>query len=121
MQRGFTLIESLFAVTILLALALGVFEAYRALYLSMAVSEEKLSALYLINERFEEVMSLPYDSASSTEAVYQRNGRNFEISTTVLPLTSPADHKLVEVRVSCGDCRNFDPVAITGRIASDEQ
>jgi prepilin-type N-terminal cleavage/methylation domain-containing protein len=138
MNKGFTFIEVVFAVTIFLIVTLGVYESYRVLYVSMSVANAKILAASLINERFEIARNLPYTSVGTVGGTPSgvllpsqnlvRDGINWSVSTVVINVddpfdgsapadTRPADYKLVEVIVGCDSCKNFSPLAVTGIIA----
>jgi len=138
MNKGFTFVEVVFAVTIFLIVALGVYESYRVLYVSMSVANTKMLAASLINERFEIARNLPYTSVGTVGGTpagvllasqnLVRDGINWTVTTTVVNVddpfdgiaptdTKPADYKLVEVMVGCDTCKNFSPVAVTGIVA----
>lgn len=114
--RGMTLIETLFSVAIFLIIVLGIFQAYRALQLSIGASEQKLFALELVNGRIELGRSVGFvdlDSLVGTEII-SRAGRDFTLDTLVVGVD---DFKLLEAKVSCIECRNFSPITLTGRFA----
>jgi type II secretion system protein I len=129
-SKGFTLIEALYSVSLFVIVVMAVFAAYQALYRAMAVSEDKLFALELAQNRFEELENMSYAQIStSTSAIaVQRNGRSYTLSLTVSPIddpfdglaptdTDPADYKHAYITVSCSNCRSFAPVTLSGRYA----
>ncbi len=138
MNKGFTFVEVVFAVAIFLIVALGVYESYRVLYVSMSVANTKMLAASLINERFEIARNLPYTSVGTVGGTpagvllasqnLVRDGINWTVTTAVVNVDDPfdgiaptdikpADYKLVEVTVGCDTCKNFSPVAVTGIVA----
>lgn len=138
MKKGFTLIEVVFAVFVFSIASLGVYESYRALLVSMAISSQKIAAAALLNERFEIARNLPYTSVGtiggnpsgliSPNQNVVRDGLSFVVDTVIQNVddpfdgiaptdTKPADYKMMEVTVSCTTCARFDPVTITGLIA----
>jgi prepilin-type N-terminal cleavage/methylation domain-containing protein len=117
---GFTLVESIFAAAIFLVIALGAFEAYRALQVSAAVSHQKLSALDLAIEKLESAKALTYAGVASSSETVIKNGLIFGAGTSVTNIDESVDYKLVEVSVTCENCRNFEPVVITAHFYPDE-
>jgi type II secretion system protein I len=129
-SKGFTLIEALYSVSLFVIVVMAVFAAYQALYRAMAVSEDKLFALELAQNRFEELKSLSYAQISTSTPVQavQRNGRSYTLSLTVSPIddsfdglaptdSDPIDYKQAYITVSCSNCRSFAPVMLSGRYA----
>lgn len=138
MQRGFTLVEVLVAVSVFLAVSFGVYQGYVALYGSLSTSHFKIVAANIVNERFEIIRNLPYASVgtvggdpSGSFALSEsltRDNISWVVDTSIeyvddpfddlAPIDSnPNDYKLVEVQVSCESCKNFIPLVITGIVS----
>lgn len=124
--RGFTLIETVFSITLFLIVVMGIFSAYQALYRSMAVSEHKLLALEIVSSELERLENIAFAQIVSQNQSSERNNIPFMVDIFVVNIddpfdgvapadTEPVDYKLVEVRVDCSSCRNFSPVVVTGR------
>ncbi len=135
-NRGFTLIEVIVSVAILLVLVVGGYRGYAFLYTAIAHSHYRMTASDLANEYFETIRNLPYGSVGIVggtpsgvliaSQTFLRGAVNYSVLTTVqnvndpfdgFPDTFPADYKLVQVSISCLSCKNFVPVVITGQIA----
>lgn len=130
LSRGFTLIEALFSVALFIIVILAVFAAYQALYRAMAVSEDKLFALEIAQNKFEELANLNYAqiSTSTTVTLIERNSRSYTLSLSVASIddsfdgvapadSDAADYKHAYITVSCSNCRNFAPVSLSARYA----
>ena len=140
-SRGFTFVELIVGVAIFTLFAVGVYNAYSGLYVSILSSHAKTLAVDLANEEFEIVKNLPYQSVGTvggnpvgliplTQSVV-RDRVSFTVDTSIINKDDPfdgvsggtpndafpADYKLVEFKISCTSCKNFLPVIITGRVA----
>ncbi len=137
-QKGFTFVETVFAVSIFLIVTLSVYEGYRWLYASLSLAHLKVVAASLVNERFEIARNLPYTDVGLVggnpvgklipNQVLVRDGISWNVTTLVENIddefdgvspadTRPADYKLVEVTVACVACKDFAPVTVSGWIA----
>ncbi|HEY4528529.1 MAG TPA: prepilin-type N-terminal cleavage/methylation domain-containing protein [Candidatus Paceibacterota bacterium] len=135
-DKGFTFIEVIVSVTLLLVIVISSYQGYAAIYTAIAHSHYRMTAADLANEQFEIIKNLPYTSVgtgSSTPTgivpvtqVLNRGSINYTVATTIqgvndpfdgAPDTFPNDYKLVEIRVTCQSCKNFTPIVITGRVA----
>lgn len=141
MKKGFTLIEVLVGTAVFLVVAMAVYQAYTSLFLLISANQYKILALNLANEQFEIVRNLTYSSVGETTGIphgviphsqmLTRGGVTFVVTTTIrnvdLPFDgvidgtpddlSPADNKLIEVEVSCDQCKGFTPVTLTTTVA----
>ncbi|MBX4195887.1 prepilin-type N-terminal cleavage/methylation domain-containing protein [Candidatus Parcubacteria bacterium] len=138
MQRGFTFVEVIIGVTIFVIVSMGVYKAYSGLYATLSVAHLKVIAADLINERFEIMRNLPYTDVGTLggnppgkippSQILVRDNVLWSATTTVINVddpfdglsgadTKPNDYKLVEISISCVNCKNFQPVVVTGRIA----
>ncbi|MFZ2048729.1 MAG: hypothetical protein WAV25_00265 [Minisyncoccia bacterium] len=140
-SRGFTFAELIIGVAIIMLFVSGIYNAYYSLYGSILASHSKTVAVDLANEEYELIKNLPYSSIGTvggnpigvipTNQSITRDRITFTINTSILykddPFdgisggtpndTLPNDYKLVEVKVSCTSCKNFNPVVITGRFS----
>lgn len=136
MQKGFTLIEVVVSVTLLLILVVGGYQGYAAVYSAIAHSHYKMTASDLANEYFETIKNLPYTSVGTvggtpsgllpSSQVLARGGVNYVVATVVQNVNDPFDggvdafpndYKLVQVSITCQSCKNFTPVVVTGQVA----
>ena len=128
-NRGFSLIEVIFAATIFAMVAVAIYNGFISINALIAASRDKVSATDLINSEMELIRNLSYTSvglktgipkgllsATSTTVV---DGRHFEITRTIRNIDdpfdgtiggspndlSPADYKMVEITVSCTLCK----------------
>ena len=140
-KNGFTLVEVLVGSAIFLIIALAAYNAYVGLFKLINLSQYKVLAVSLANERFEIARNMPYEDVGIVNSIPNgeiphtqtlvRGGVSFVVTTTVrnidLPFDgtiggspndiSPADNKLVEVDVSCDGCNGMKPVTLTGQVA----
>jgi len=140
-QRGFTLIESLVGSAIFLIIALSSYKAFGVLMDAVYLSQAKISASNLANEKFEIIRNLPYTDVGivgglpvgkiqRTETAV-RNNYSFNLETTIRSVddifdgtiggnptdTSPADYKLVDLDITCPSCKIFSPLSFTTLVA----
>jgi prepilin-type N-terminal cleavage/methylation domain-containing protein len=140
-ERGFTLVEVVIGVFVFALVAMAVYQAYTAMYATIAASRVKIDAADLANEEFEIIKNLPFADVGVEGSVPSgklthvqtlvRNRTSFVVTTTVRNIDdpfdgtiggtpndlSPADYKLVEVDVDCPTCKNFTSVHVAGRVA----
>jgi hypothetical protein len=141
-QLGFTLIEVVIGATMFLFIGVAVYRAYTSIFQIASASQYKITAINLINEQFESIKNLPYDSIGNVNGIpvgvvprtqiITRGGLTFLATTTIrnidLPFdgtiasttkhdSSPADNKLIEVEVACPSCFNFVPMSLTLQVA----
>ena len=140
-NNGFTLIETLVGVAVFLIVATAAYQAYTNLFILTSMSQFKILALNLANEQFEISKNLSYADIGEINGIPNgtippvqtlvRGGVTFTVTTTVrnidLPFdgtlggnpgdSSPADNKLVEVKVECETCKNYTPIVLTTNIA----
>jgi prepilin-type N-terminal cleavage/methylation domain-containing protein len=140
-ERGFTLVEVLVGAAVFVVVALSAYEAYIGLFKIIDLGQYRLLATSLANEQFEVARNMPYGDVGIVGGVpagkiphiqtLTRGGVPFMVTSTVRNIDlafdgtiggtpndlSPADNKLVEVTVSCTECRNLAPVILSGQIA----
>ncbi len=140
-KRGFTLVEVLVGTAVFLVVSLAAYNAYIALFKIIDLGQYRLLAVNLANEQFEIARNVPYSSVGIVGGAPSgiiphvqtlvRGNVMFTVTSTVRNIdldydgilggspndTSPADNKLLEVTISCDDCRNLPPITMTGQIA----
>lgn len=137
-HRGFTIVEILVGVAIFVMIATALFTLYTRIAQSLSLARDKLTAASLANEQFEIIRNIPYADVGTTTGVPHgilpptqsktRDNRVFSIVTTVRNIddptdgvsptdTAPADYKLVELTVSCAQCRYFGNRTFTSYVA----
>lgn len=135
-KKGFTLIEVVVSVTLLLIIIVGGYQGFAALYRSIAYSHARATAVDLSNEYFETIKNLPYGSVGTVggtpvgiipvSQTMVRDNITLTITTVIqnvndlfdgAPDSFPNDYKLVELTITCTSCTNFIPVVISSYIA----
>ena len=140
-QKGFTLIETLVGSVIFLLVALSVYRAFGVLMEATMTSRAKLAATELANERIEIIRNLPYASVGIVGGLpvgkivrnqpVIRDNYSFNVETAIRSVDDPADHtadstpadlspadyKLVDLDITCSNCRNFAPLSFTTLVA----
>jgi len=141
MKRGFTLVEVIVGAAVFLVISIAAYNAYVSLFKLIQLNQFRVLALNLANERFEIARNMPYSSVGVEGSIpngnipheqnITRGGTTFKVITTVrnvdLPFDgtiggtpndlSPADNKLIEINISCDDCRGMQPITLDGRVA----
>ena len=124
-----------------LIIIVSVYNAYTSIFSVVYTSRSKIDAIDLVNEQLEIVRNLPYANVGIVSGIPSgvlthsktivRGGTTFNVLTTVRNIddpfdgilggspndTSPADFKVVEIEISCAQCRNFKPMIVTTRVA----
>ncbi|OGI74301.1 hypothetical protein A3D42_02340 [Candidatus Nomurabacteria bacterium RIFCSPHIGHO2_02_FULL_41_18] len=137
MNKGFTLIETLVGSIIFLIIALSAYNAFGVLMNIVAASRAKLAATSVANEKFEIIRNLPYSDVGIIAGIpagkIQRNqtiardNYSFDVLTTIRNFddpfdgtiggnpsdSSPADYKLVDLDITCSNCKIFTPLNFT--------
>lgn len=140
-SRGLSLVEVVVSAAIFSIIAVAVYNGYASLNQLISASRDKILGADLINEEFEIVRNLSFSNIGLLQGIPQgvlqatttknRDGRNFSISRTIRNIDdpfdgtlggnpndlSPADYKLVEINISCVNCRNFNPMTASGYFA----
>jgi len=130
-NQGVSLIEVIIGVAVFIIISVGVYEAYRSMYMLIGVTRQKTTAIALANEQLEIARNLPYADVGIKDGVpagkipreqnVVRSGVSFKVLTTVRNIDdpfdgtiggatndlSPADYKLVQIDVECGSCKQF--------------
>lgn len=129
-SRGFSLVEVVFAATIFAVVAMAVFQGFISVNALISASRDKVTATDLMNSEFELIRNLSYADVGLTtglpHGVLQAtttvtiDGKQFDVTRVIRDIDdpfdgtiggspndlSPADYKLVEVRVYCNNCKN---------------
>lgn len=123
------MIEVVFAASIFAIVVLAMFQGFSGVTSLVNASKEKLIAIDLLNSEFELIRNVPYANVGLTTGIpigvfnatstATRDGRVFLITRTIRNIDdpfdgqigsttndlSPADYKMVEVKVSCTSCQ----------------
>lgn len=126
---------------VFLVLVVSVYNAYMGIFAVIYTSRAKIEAISLINEQLEIARNMPYADVGIVGGIPNgklthiqtlvRGGALYSVTTTVRNVDdpfdgrlgqvpndlSPADFKLVEIEVTCGNCKNFTPMVVTTRVA----
>ncbi len=138
---GFTLIEALVGSAIFLLIALSGYKAFVTLMDAVGASQAKIAATSVANERFEVIRNLPYDDVGlvgglpvgtvEREETITRNNYVFDLLYTIRSTddpfdgtiggspndSSPSDYKLVDLDITCAQCKVFSPLKFTTLVA----
>lgn len=136
-KRGFTLIETLVGTTIFVLIAFSAYKAFGILMDAVESSRAKIAATSLANERLEIIRNLPYGDVGIIAGLptgkiertqnILRDRYSFNIQTTIRNIDdpfdgtidgnptdySPADYKLVDLDITCSNCKFFSPLKFT--------
>ncbi len=129
-RNGFTLVEVIFAAAIFAIVALSIYQGFISITHLISASRDKVAATDLINSEFELVRNLSYSEVGvvsglpsglllATSSVVI-DGREFDITRVVRNVDdpfdgtvegspkdlSPADYKMVQIEVTCANCKN---------------
>jgi prepilin-type N-terminal cleavage/methylation domain-containing protein len=141
-NKGFTFVELIVGVAVFAFIIVSVYNAYNGIFNVVYASRAKIEAISIINEQLEIVRNLPYSDVgilggipmgklTHTQSI-NRDKYTYTVTTTVRNVDdpfdgtlggtpndlSPADFKLVEIDVTCVDCRvNFPEMIVTTRVA----
>lgn len=140
-KKGFTLIESVVGVAVFIIIAVSVYQAYIATMNAIRASSLRITVTALANEQLEIARNLSYADVGIVGGLpsgkiphtqtLTRNGTEFIVETIVRNIDdefdgtiggspndlSPADHKLVEIEISCASCNNFQALQFTSVIS----
>lgn len=128
-SNGFSLVEVVFAASIFALVALSIYQGLFSTTLLVSASREKIAAADLINSEFELVRNLSFADVGlvsgipagllATSSIVVVDGREFEVRRFVRNIDdpfdgtiggspndlSPADYKMVQIEVSCNNCK----------------
>jgi len=140
-QRGFTLVETLVGSAVFVILALSAYRAFGVLMDAVSMSQAKLAATTLSNEQIEIIRNLPYDDVGIENGIPTgkiarnqtviKDNYSFDVQTTIRNTddpfdgtiggspsdTSPADYKLVDLDITCSNCKLISPLKFTTLVA----
>ncbi|OHA23924.1 MAG: hypothetical protein A3B11_00340 [Candidatus Taylorbacteria bacterium RIFCSPLOWO2_01_FULL_44_26] len=140
-KKGFTLVEVIVGSAVFLVIAIGAYNAYVGLFKLVDLGQYRVLAVSLANEQFELARNMPYSDVGVQNSIpvgliphqqtLVRGGVTFSVTSTVRNVDlsfdgtiggvpndlSPADNKLLEITVSCSDCRGMAPITLSGRVA----
>lgn len=141
-NKGFTFVELIVGVAVFAFIIISVYNAYRGIFDVVYASRAKIEAISIINEQLEIVRNLPYSDVGILSGIprgkldhiqtINRDKYTYTVTTTVRNIDdpfdgtlggspndlSPADFKLVEIDITCTDCRvNFPEMIVTTRVA----
>ncbi len=127
-KKGFTIIETMVGISVLVIVAVGVLGAFNYLSRAVSVAQAKVAVVSVLNDEIELLRNLPYQDAGVARSIptgvlsrtgtASRSGFNFLITRTIRNIddpfdgilggspndTAPADYKLVEIQADCLNC-----------------
>ncbi len=136
-SRGFTLVETVVGSAIFLLVALSSYKAFSTLMSAVLSSQAKIAATSIANEKFEIMRNLTYTDVGiigglpsgkiAKNQTVTRGTYTFNITNTVRSIddpfdgtiegspndTSPADYKLVDLDITCINCKLLSPLKFT--------
>lgn len=140
-QKGFSLIETLVGVAVFLIVSVAGYQVFTGLMNAVMNSEAKIAATEVANERFEIIRNLPYEDVGlvgglpvgivQREETVIRDNYTFELLYTIRSTDdpfdgtlggatndlSPADYKLIDLDITCPNCKSFNPLKFTTIVA----
>ncbi|MFA5248727.1 MAG: prepilin-type N-terminal cleavage/methylation domain-containing protein [Patescibacteria group bacterium] len=140
-NSGFTLVEALVTVVIFVVIAISIQQIFIASTQTIRLSRLMIASASLANEQFEIIHNLPYSDVGlltgipvgklTAKKTITRDQTDFFIETTVRNIddpfdglidgmpndTSPADYKLVELKISVLNSERFKPMVYAETIA----
>lgn len=140
-RGGMSLIELMVALGLMTIIFGGAFLSYSSILDALTNSELRGAAVAVLNREIEIVRNLAYDDIGvingiplgilSRQKTVAWKNVDFLVVTTVRNIddpfdgvlggtpndTAPADYKMVEVEVSCLQCKHFIPIALTTSVA----
>src|ERR1035437_809783 len=140
-QRGFTFIETVVGTAVFLVVVLSAYQAFTVLMNTTLAVRAKVAATELANERFEIIRNLSYNDVGIVGGLpigksfrsqnITRDNYSFTVVTAIRSVddpfdgtiggsptdTSPADYKLIDLDITCSNCKSFSPLSFTTLIA----
>ncbi len=141
MKKGFTLVETLIGVFVFSIISLAIYQGYFLVFSLSRASQYKSLAILVANDHIEWVRNVEYEDVGilnglpagviPRETTKTVSNITFDLTTTIRNIDdpfdgtiggnpndlSPADNKLVEVKVECATCKNFTPLVVTTTVA----
>lgn len=140
-KNGIGLVEAVIGTAVFLLIAVGVYQSYSKIIEVVRLSRLRATASTIANEKIELIRNLSFQDVGiaggfpagkipATETI-TRNGAQFNITTTIRNIddpfdgivggspndTAPADYKLVQVEITCLNCRIFQPFIQTTTVS----
>jgi len=140
-KNGFTLVELIVGASLFALISVTVYQSYANIITLVSASRVKITATDLLNERFELIRNLPYGEVGIVNGIpsgvltatstFLRDNGTFDIVTAIRNIDdpfdgtiggspndlSPADYKLVDLTVTCAQCKNFQPMTVVTRVS----
>lgn len=140
-RRGFSLIETIVAAAIFTVIAMAIYQGFISTNALIAASRDKIAATDLMNSEFELVRNMQFNDVGlvggipvgplSATSTVVRDGRTFEVSRFIRNIDdpfdgtiggspndlSPADYKIVQVDITCLDCKTPMSLSAVSNIA----
>lgn len=140
-NAGFSLVEVIVSIAIFLIIAVSIYQGFNSLLDAVSVSRLRIIASNLANEQFEIARNLSYSNVGISggfpsgrilqNQTLSRSGVEFSVKTNIRNIDdpfdgtiegndetgSPADYKLIELEISCANCKNFLPLIFSTHIA----
>ncbi len=141
LNRGFSFVELIIGIAVFTVIVVSVYGAYQSIFNVVYTSRAKLDAVDLIDEQLEIIRNMPYSQVGIANGIpagvlshiqtIVRDSNAFTVTTYVRNVDdpfdgklgsspndlSPADHKLVEIDITCAGCRHFIPVVVTTTVS----
>ena len=141
LMSGFTFIETLVGISVLVIVAVGILGAFNYLSRAVSIARAKVAAVAVANDEIELLRNLDYLNVGVTgsiptgvlsyTATTTRSGFNFLITRTIRNTddpfdgtiggspndTAPADYKLAEIQVDCTNCLSATTIKVTTTVA----
>lgn len=140
-RGGFSLVETIVGVAVFSIIAISVWQSFGAILNGVKYLRIKSAAINLANEQIEIIKNLPYDDVGiiqglpngkiPREQILSRNSKDFLVTTTIRNIDdpfdgqiggsindlSPADNKLVAIKVECKDDCGVPAIILTTRVS----
>ena len=141
-NKGFTLVETLVAISIFVLVSVGVYSGFVGILKVMRVTRVKTIMTNIANEQFEIIRNLTYQNVGTVSGIpsgiiaqsqtVTKDNKTFNIGTVVrnyddpfdgtfngIPKdTSPADMKMIELTITCTSCEDsLSPISFTTKVA----
>ena len=141
MKKGFTLIDVLISVAIIVMLFGGIYLIYFSIIDVINNIELRTAATSVVESELEIIRNIDYGSIGTVggipSGIIAQNKAiafdniNFSVTTTIRNIddsfdgtlggnpndTAPADYKLVEMEIGCPDCAKFVPLVYTATVS----
>jgi prepilin-type N-terminal cleavage/methylation domain-containing protein len=129
-NKGFSLVEVIVAATVFAVVAMAIYQGFISITNLVALSREKIVAVDLINSEFELVRNLSYANVGLQTGIphgvllatstVSKDGKTFDVVRTIRNIDdpfdgtiggspndlSPADYKMIQIKISCENCKN---------------